>query len=74
MIRRYEERRGIQIEPERLHWYRALGYARLAYYSLSGLRAFDGGRSDDLRLAALRLSLPVNLDRLAAVLTGQTLT
>jgi hypothetical protein len=48
-----------------------LGYVRLAYYALAGTRAFDSGRSDDLRLAALRLQLPVHLDRLAATLAGE---
>ena len=54
-----------------MRWRRVLGYVRLAYFALSGTRAFDGGRSDDLRLAALRLQLPVALDRLAATLAGE---
>ena len=70
LVRRYAERRGTSVDPERLHWHRVLGYVRLAYYALAGTRAFDGGRSDDFRLAALRLQLPVTLDRLAATLAG----
>ena len=69
LVRRYAERTG-GVDPERLHWHRVLGYLRLAYYALAGARAFDGGRSDDFRLAALRLQLPVTLDRLAATLAG----
>jgi len=70
LVHRYAERSGAVVDPERLHWHRVLGYLRLAYYALAGTRAFDGGRSDDFRLAALRLQLPVTLDRLAAVLAG----
>ncbi len=50
------------------------GYVRLAYYALSGLHAFDRARSNDFRLAALRLQLPVHLDRLAATLAGEPIT
>jgi aminoglycoside phosphotransferase (APT) family kinase protein len=70
LVARYQERTGAPIDPERLRWQRVLGYVRLAYYSLSGTWAFDTGRSSDLRLAALRLQLPVHLDRLAATLAG----
>ena len=62
------------VDPERFRWHRVLGYVRLAYYALSGTRAFDGGHSSDLRLAALRLQLPVHLDRLAATLAGEAVT
>ena len=74
LIRRYGERRGEPVDPARFLWHRVLGYVRLAYYALSGTWAFDTGRSDDLRLAALRLQLPVHLERLAATLTGRTVT
>lgn len=72
LVERYAKRTGRVISADRFRWYRALGYVRLAYYALSGTRAFDAGRSDDLRLAALRLQLPVHLDRLAATLAGDT--
>jgi aminoglycoside phosphotransferase (APT) family kinase protein len=71
LVDRYLERSGAPADPERLLWFRVLGYARLAYYALSGSTAFAEGRSDDLRLAALRLQLPVHLDRLAATLAGE---
>jgi aminoglycoside phosphotransferase (APT) family kinase protein len=71
LIARYAERSGTDVDEERFHWHRVLGYVRLAYYALAGTRAFDSGRSDDLRLAALRLQLPVHLDRLAATLAGE---
>jgi aminoglycoside phosphotransferase (APT) family kinase protein len=74
LVARYEERTGAAVDPERFRWHRVLGYVRLAYYALSGTRAFDGGHSDDLRLAALRLQLPVHLDRLAATLAGESVT
>ena len=71
LVRRYAERSGSPVEAERFHWHRVLGFVRLAYYALAGTRAFDTGRSDDLRLAALRLQLPVTLDRLAATLARE---
>jgi aminoglycoside phosphotransferase (APT) family kinase protein len=71
LIARYAELTGAVPDPERLRWHRVLGYVRLAYYALSATKAFDSGRSNDLRLAALRLQLPVHLDRLAATLAGE---
>lgn len=71
LLHRYAERAGIELDPERVHWHRVFGLLRLAYYSLSGTRAFDGGRSTDLRLAALRLQLPVNLERVASAIAGE---
>jgi aminoglycoside phosphotransferase (APT) family kinase protein len=74
LVRRYGERVGAAVDEERLHWHRVLGFVRLAYYALSGTRAFDRGHSHDLRLAALRLQLPVHLDRLAATLAREPIT
>jgi hypothetical protein len=74
LVRRYAERRGEPVDEERYRWHRVLGYVRLAYYALSGTLAFDRARSDDLRLAALRLQLPVHLDRLAATIAGEPVT
>jgi aminoglycoside phosphotransferase (APT) family kinase protein len=74
LVQRYGERAGIEIDPVAWHWYRVFGYLRLAFYHLAGARAFDRGRSDDLRLAALRLALPVTLDRLSAALVGVSVT
>ena len=71
LVQRYGERMCAPVDTERLHWHRVLGYVRLAYYALSGLHAFDRARSNDFRLAALRLQLPVHLDRLAATLAGE---
>jgi aminoglycoside phosphotransferase (APT) family kinase protein len=74
LVTHYEQRSGTSVDPERLHWHRVLAYVRLAYYALAGTAAFDAGRSHDLRLAALRLQLPVYLDRLAATLAGEPVT
>ena len=74
LVARYERATGQAVDPEQLRWHRVLGFVRLAYYALSGTAAFDSGRSDDLRLAALRLQLPIHLDRLAATLAGDQLT
>jgi aminoglycoside phosphotransferase (APT) family kinase protein len=72
LVARYEDRSGQPVDREHLRWQRVLGFVRLAYYALSGTAAFDSGGSDDLRLAALRLQLPVHLDRLAAALAGES--
>jgi aminoglycoside phosphotransferase (APT) family kinase protein len=74
LVASYERHSGSSVDPERLHWHRVLAYVRLAYYALAGTAAFDAGRSHDLRLAALRLQLPVYLDRLAATLAGEPVT
>jgi aminoglycoside phosphotransferase (APT) family kinase protein len=74
LVRRYREQTGEPDDSERFHWHRVLGYVRLAYYALAGTRTFDAGRSGDLRLAALRLQLPVTLDRLAATLAREPVT
>jgi len=68
LVARYEAATGRPVDAGRLHWHRVLGYVRLAFYMLSGTRAFDGGHSDDFRLAALRAQLPVHLDRMAATI------
>jgi aminoglycoside phosphotransferase (APT) family kinase protein len=74
LVVRYAERSGIRVDEERLHWHRVLAYVRLAYYALAGSYAFDSGHSSDFRLAALRLQLPVHLDRLAATIAGEPVT
>jgi aminoglycoside phosphotransferase (APT) family kinase protein len=73
LVQRYSQRSHRPVDPQRLQWHRVLGFLRLAYYALSGAKAFDAGRSHDLRLAALRLQLPVHLDRLAATMTGEAI-
>jgi aminoglycoside phosphotransferase (APT) family kinase protein len=70
LIGRYERRAGVVIDRGVLAWHRVLAFARLGYYALAGARAFDAGRSRDLRLAALRLRLPDDLARLAAAMTA----
>jgi aminoglycoside phosphotransferase (APT) family kinase protein len=74
LLRRYGQRMGIEVDPQHFRWHRVLGYVRLAYHALTGTSAFDSGRSDDFRLAALRLQLPVHLARLAHTLAGDPVT
>lgn len=64
LFERYGMRRGEPVDADRVHWYTAFNFARLSYFALSGSRAFAMGASDDLRLAALGLEVPVRLDRL----------
>ena len=71
LLEHYARAAGVELDERHIRWHRALGYARLSYYMMSGLRAFDRERSDDLRLAAFRLQLPVLLDRLAATIAGE---
>nr|WP_249731666.1 phosphotransferase family protein [Chelatococcus sp. HY11] len=73
LLKRYAERTGIDIDSDALHWHRVLAFLRLSYYALSATRAFDSGKVPDLRLAALRLHLPIRLDRLAAAMAGEPL-
>jgi aminoglycoside phosphotransferase (APT) family kinase protein len=73
LVRRYADATGVPVDAGRLHWHRVLAFVRLAFYALSGLRAFDAGASDDLRLAALRYQLPVQVDRLARTLDGRAI-
>lgn len=72
-VARYSDRTGREVDLARLHWHRVFCFVQLAYYALSGIRAFDRGHSDDLRLGAMRLQLPVTLDRMAATLVGDPL-
>ncbi len=73
LFERYGERRGQPVDPDRLHWYTAFNFARLAYFALSGSRAFESGASGDLRLAALGLEVPVRLDRLIKTIRREEL-
>jgi len=72
LIRRYEQRTGRAVPQDRYRWYRALGYVRCVYYAMSGTHAFDAGLTTDLRLAALRLRVPVQLERLMALISGDS--
>ena len=74
MVALYESTCARPVDLERLHWHRCLAFYRLSYYALAGSRAFGAGRSDDFRLAALGLQLPVHLDRLAAAMAGDPVT
>lgn len=72
LVRHYERRSGVVVDRRVLAWHRVAALVRLAYYSLSGTRAFDGGHSRDLRLAALRLRVPTTLRRLAEAMQDPT--
>lgn len=71
LTERYAKRRGEALDLERLRWYRVFNFARLVYFALSGSRAFAAGDSDDLRLAALGLDVPVRLDRLMRTIRSE---
>jgi aminoglycoside phosphotransferase (APT) family kinase protein len=70
---RFAQATGRDLDPEAARWFLALGYLRLAYYSLAGGRAFAAGNLIDLRQAALRLEAPLRLDRLFRVISGEAL-
>jgi len=74
LVRRYAERTGSPVDEERLRWHRVLAYVRLAYYALAGSTAFARANSNDLRLAALALQLPIHLDRLVTTIEGEPIT
>jgi aminoglycoside phosphotransferase (APT) family kinase protein len=70
LMARYAAAAGAELDPARLQWQHVLAHVRLIYYAMAGSGAFASGASDDLRLAAFGLHLPVRLDRLAAALEG----
>jgi aminoglycoside phosphotransferase (APT) family kinase protein len=70
LMRRYAAAAGIELKPTRLQWQLVLAHLRLVYYAMAGAGAFASGASQDLRLAAFGLHLPIRLDRLAAALDG----
>lgn len=53
LIPRYEERTGIRVAPEVLRFWTVFGHVRAAAPHLRACRAFEEGRSDDVRLAAM---------------------
>lgn len=69
--RAYERASGSALTEEVVRFYTVLGYLRNAYYALSGWTAFETGRMNDLRMAALRFELPVRLDRLVSAMAGR---
>jgi aminoglycoside phosphotransferase (APT) family kinase protein len=50
---RYEERTGLRVEPEAFRYWTVLGLVKAASAFLQAARAFEEGRTGDLRLAAL---------------------
>jgi aminoglycoside phosphotransferase (APT) family kinase protein len=50
---RYEEHTGLRVEPELYRFWTILGLAKATSVHLAAARAFEEGRTNDLRLAAL---------------------
>ncbi len=71
---KYEQIVGHSIDPGRIKYFTALGYARCLYYALSGQAAFEQGAMDDLRLAALRYEVPARLENLLRAIDGEGIT
>ncbi len=52
-LARYRAATGIDVEPAALHWWTVLSYVRAIVPHLRAARAFEDGRTNDLRLAAM---------------------
>ncbi len=67
-LERYELRSGLHVEPDVLHWFTVLSYVRAIVPHLRACRAFEDGRTGDLRLAAMGHQALYPLRQLAAEL------
>jgi aminoglycoside phosphotransferase (APT) family kinase protein len=65
----YERACGRQVDREKLHWYYVLSVVKMAAIMITGIRAFNDGRSRDLRMAIFDHQLPF-LCALLTVLRG----
>jgi aminoglycoside phosphotransferase (APT) family kinase protein len=54
----YERASGRRVDPEKLHWYYVLSVVKMAAIMVTGIRAFNDGRSRDLRMAIFDHQLP----------------
>jgi aminoglycoside phosphotransferase (APT) family kinase protein len=61
-LRTYEERSGLPVDRDRMHFYEVLGAVKMAVVALSGIRAFCDGQSPEPLMAYLTC-LPPALER-----------
>ncbi|AZN50002.1 phosphotransferase family protein [Pseudomonas aeruginosa] len=52
-IARYEAEVGFSVDPASLHFYRVLALVKLALTHMAGVRCFEDGRFDDMRMPAM---------------------
>lgn len=52
-IARYEAEVGFTVNPASLHFYRVLALVKLALTHIAGVRCFEDGRFDDMRMPAM---------------------
>jgi aminoglycoside phosphotransferase (APT) family kinase protein len=65
---RYEQRTGLRVEPEVFHFWTVLGLVKASASHVRASRAFEDGRGDDLRLAAMGHQVQFVVRHLANVL------
>lgn len=65
----YESASGRRADPERLHFYALLAVVKMLAIMLTGIRAFEDGRTRDLRMATFDHQIPF-LHALLAVTRG----
>lgn len=69
LVALYERASGRRVDPERLRWYEVLAIVKMIAIMMTGVRAFEEGRTDDLRMAIFDHQLPF-LHALLAALRG----
>jgi aminoglycoside phosphotransferase (APT) family kinase protein len=69
LVALYERASGRRIDPERLRYYEVLAIVKMIAIMMTGVRAFQDGRTDDLRMAIFDHQLPF-LHALLAALRG----
>ena len=65
---RYEDRSGLHVDPEVFHFWTVLGLVKASASHLRASKAFQDGRGDDLRLAAMGHQVQFVIRHLATVL------
>lgn len=64
----YEARTGLRVDPEVFHFWTVLGLVKAAASHIRASRAFEDGRADDMRLAAMGHQVQFVVRHLANVL------
>jgi aminoglycoside phosphotransferase (APT) family kinase protein len=65
---RYQQRSGLRVDPEVFHFWTVLGLLKASASHLRASKAFQDGRGDDLRLAAMGHQVQFVVRHLATVL------